>query len=173
MKKVSLNSPSIELRDSYVAGLKEFISLDPSRGEGVRWDLFENFDLYLEACQNQKEQRGIVGDRVPQTTYWIVFEGKAVGKCTVRKDLTPRLEQIGGNIGYEIWPSFRRKGIATEACRLALMELKNAGLTKAIVTCDFDNLGSRGVLKNNGGKIIGPYEVDNWPKPIVKFVFEL
>ena len=45
----------------------------------------------------------------------------------------------------------RRKGYATEMIRLALQECKKLGLTKVLMVCDKDNIGSAKSIQNNGG----------------------
>ena len=45
----------------------------------------------------------------------------------------------------------RRKGYATEMIRLALQECKKLGLTKVLMVCDKDNIGSAKSIQKNGG----------------------
>jgi predicted acetyltransferase len=171
-ERVSLELPRLSLRDSYVESLRDFFAEDPSRQ--TRWEWLENFDLYLEACRAGREQQGEVDGRMPENVFWITIDQtKAVGKLTLRRQLNSRLERLGGHMGYEIRPAWRRRGIAEEACRLGLLELKKNGLKKVIVTCDEDNSGSRRVLEKNGGRIVESYHLPEWPKPIVKFEFNL
>jgi predicted acetyltransferase len=50
---------------------------------------------------------------------------------------------------YSVRPSERRKGYATEMLRLGLMKLKDLGVSKVLLTCDKDNIGSAKVIQNN------------------------
>jgi predicted acetyltransferase len=170
--KVTLEFPSWELRESYVECLKDFQKEDPLRP--INWEWLKNFQLYLDWARREREGTNVDKGRVPQITYWIVCDGEtAVGKLTLRPKLTPELEQLGGHFGFEIRPDYRKQGIASEAFRLGLREIKRLGTTEVVVTCDIDNLGSIGVLEKNGGKLIDTYDVPNWHKTIRKYFFQL
>jgi predicted acetyltransferase len=164
---VSLERPSLRLRDSYVECLRDFQAEDPTRP--VKWDWLENFDLYLEWCRREREA---TEGRAPQTTYWIVVdEQTAVGKLTLRHALTPALERLGGHFGYEVRPAYRRQGIARRAFELGLEKARTLGLKHIVVTCDDDNLGSIRVLEGAGGRLLETYAVAGWPKPVRKYEF--
>ena len=69
----------------------------------------------------------------------------------IRHRLNEYLLQFGGNIGYSVRPSQRRKGYATEMLALALEECRKLGLDRALVTCDKTNIGSAKTIQKNGG----------------------
>lgn len=74
-----------------------------------------------------------------------------VGAVNIRHYLNDRLLLDGGHIGDGVRPSERRKGFATEMIRLALEECKKLGITKVLMVCDKDNIGSaKSIIKNNG-----------------------
>ena len=170
--RISLQLPSVQFKDSYIQNLKEFQWEYPERGISWRW--LEDFDQYLAYCKSERERTEIVGDLVPQTTYWIILDNEiAVGKFTIRYQLTEKLKWLGGHFGYEVRKSYRKKGIAKEAMRLGLEIFKESGIKTGIVTCDDDNLGSIRVLEGNGGVLESTYERKNWVKPIRKYVFSI
>lgn len=172
--RIEIRQPSLEWRDSYVDSLKEMAAQDPARAVGIRWTLFENFEEYLNLCRKQGQLKQVTDGLSPAITYWIILDGRvAVGKLSLHPVITPRLEVLGGHFGYEIRPSYRRRGIAGIACNLGLKELKRLGLTRVFSTCDEDNIGSKRTLEKNGGKLIERYELSDWPKPILKFEFSL
>ncbi len=88
---------------------------------------------------------------VPGTELWWVDGDEYLGRVGVRHRLTPVLLEIGGHIGYDVRPSARRRGHATEMLRQALPVARELGIDPALVTCDVDNLGSRTVIERNGG----------------------
>ena len=47
-----------------------------------------------------------------------VINGQVVGRIALRHYLTEKLKEFGGHIGYEVRPSVRRTGVATELLRL-------------------------------------------------------
>jgi len=57
----------------------------------------------------------------------------------------------GGNIGYEVRPSERRRSVGRELLRLTLDEARRIGLRRVLLTTEPTNLGSIGVILANGG----------------------
>ena len=74
-----------------------------------------------------------------------------VGMLNFRKKLNEYLLNYIGHIGYSIAPSKRRQGLGTIMLELALIEAKNFGLERVLVTCTDDNIASARVIENNGG----------------------
>ena len=79
---------------------------------------------------------------VRNTNYWLMDGKDFIGSFTLRYALTPALKQIGGNIGYSVVPSKRRKGYATAGVILLLKKARAAGLNRVLITCHFDNEAS-------------------------------
>ena len=72
------------------------------------------------------------------------------------------MKQFGGNIGYRIRPTERRKGYNKMNLYLGLIEAKKIGLDKVMLDCDVENLGSSKTMEALGGKLerteIDPYD---------------
>ena len=77
-------------------------------------------------------------------------DGRVVGIVNYRAPLTEFLLQFGGNIGYCIRPSERRKGYAKEQLRLALEKCRAAGEKRVLLTCDPDTASEKTILANGG-----------------------
>ena len=90
---------------------------------------------------------------VPQTTLWWVDGAEYLGRVGIRTRLTPALRERGGNIGYDIRPTARRRGHATAMLRAALPVARRLRLSEVLLTTDPDNLASQKVIRANGGEL--------------------
>ena len=110
---------------------------------------YEDFAYYLEHLEYKEPQEGLVSD----ATFFCFDEKRnlMVGAVNIRHDLNDYLLKYGGHIGDGIRPSERRKGYATEMIRLALEECRKLGLTRVLMTCDKNNIGSAKSIIRNGG----------------------
>ncbi len=116
------------------------------------WADDESFQAFAESIRAEAlESTPRPEGFVPATELWWVDGDVLLGRIAVRHRLTPRLLEIGGNIGYDVRPSARRRGHATEMLRQALGVARGLGVQRALITCDFDNVGSRMVIERNGG----------------------
>jgi predicted acetyltransferase len=88
---------------------------------------------------------------VPQTWLWWVAGDEFLGRLSIRHRLTPHLLFFGGNIGFEVRPSARRRGHATAMLAAALPLAAALGVDPARVDCDAANTASRRVIEGVGG----------------------
>ena len=92
---------------------------------------------------------------------------KLIGLLNIRFDLSERLKDIYGNIGYGVRPSERRKGYATKMLKYALEICKEKQMSEVLLGCYENNYASnRTILKNGGLLDRTSYEdlkiSDNW-----------
>jgi predicted acetyltransferase len=90
-------------------------------------------------------------NRVRMSWFWLLQGKRIVASSRLRHELIPVLLLDGGNIGYEVRPSERRRGVGRELLRLTLDEARRIGLRRALLTTETTNLGSIGVILANGG----------------------
>ena len=115
----------------------------------IRRNDYHDFDYYLANLEIKKEQEG----RVPDSTFFCLDTDRNifVGAINIRHYLNEELLYTGGHIGDGIRPGERRKGYATAMIGLGLEECRKLGITKVLMTCDKDNIGSAKSIMNNGG----------------------
>jgi predicted acetyltransferase len=82
----------------------------------------------------QEQGVNLPQNRVPATQFLSIVNGRLIGLINIRNRLTPELMMESGHIGFSIHPDERRKGYAIEQLRLGLVEAKNRGLKKVLVT---------------------------------------
>jgi len=110
------------------------------------------FRRYLEVLAERERGENLPANQVP-STFLFAFAGiRIVGRASIRHALNPYLELFGGHIGYVVVPEYRRQGYATAILRQALqIARQKLGLTRVLVTCDDDNIGSIRTIEKNGG----------------------
>jgi len=125
----------------------------------------------LEVCASCEEWLKKIEqlNEIPASNYLALREAdsKVVGIVEMRHVLNDYLYTFGGNIGYSIKPSERKKGYAKELLRLALCECDDLGINKVLVTCSKQNIASAKTIIANGG--ILEDEVDRGDKIIQRY----
>lgn len=151
-KELKLVKPTAELQDAYLEMLEDW---KQSGEKMVPWVLYEDpsdFEAMVKVVNGYSQGIGVKETFVPSSTYWLVEEDtKLIGVVNIRHFLNESLKNSGGHIGYGIRPNQRRKGYATRMLALALDIARELGINKALITCDKENLGSAGTIRNNGG----------------------
>ncbi|WP_312541768.1 GNAT family N-acetyltransferase [Enterococcus sp.] len=89
---------------------------------------------------------------VPAKTYAALEDGQIVGLLNLRLALNAFLRGYGGHIGYSVKPDQRQKGLGAAMLKAGLQQAKAEGLTKVLVICDKENVGSAKVIEANGGQ---------------------
>lgn len=79
--------------------------------------------------------------------FWLMDDDKYIGCFTFRHQLTEKLMQRGGNIGYNIIPSQRRRGYAFAGLKMLLGQVKKMGYDKVLITCGTDNNKSYSLIQ--------------------------
>jgi predicted acetyltransferase len=110
------------------------------------------FALYLTLLAARERGVGLPAGYVPSSFLFAFVGDDVVGRASIRHRLNEELLRIGGHIGVVVVPGFRRRGHATTILRLALDEARDRlRLTRVLITCDDDNIGSRTAIERNGG----------------------
>lgn len=137
-----LQSYKDAIRESELNNVDTYAFLDASKPD------------FLEYLENLRLGRKLPEGYVPATYLWLVSEDEFLGEIAVRHSLTEALLRRGGHIGYWVSYSHWNKGLGTIMLSKALAYAKEElGLTRALITCNDDNLGSARVIEKNGGKL--------------------
>jgi predicted acetyltransferase len=164
-----LIEPTAALKTEFLAMAEEY----KLGGDDHFKSATEDFSAYLERLRNFASGENLPPDRVPQTAFWLIKDNRILGESNLRHYLNDALLIEGGHIGYSIRPSERRKGYGTLILRLALEKAKTRGLTRVLVTCDTDNIGSAKIIEKNGGKLSGQAISNHTKKPISQYWIEI
>lgn len=124
------------------------------------WRIWANdFDDYVKSINATEE---LNNDWVPDTTLFCLDRDRNifVGAVSIRHYLNDKLLKTGGHIGDGIRPGERRKGYATAMIALALEECKKLGITRVLMCCDKNNIGSAKSIIKNGGVLENEIEED-------------
>lgn len=90
---------------------------------------------------------------VPQTIFWVTFNGNPIGYAKLRHKLNENLYKRGGHIGYVIRPSSRKMGYGKLLLQELLKEAKHLNIEKVLLTVDEDNIASRKIIEWNNGEL--------------------
>ena len=168
METFHLEIPSLERKNEIIDYINEFVQYKSDiNGLGVLDQILDGytFEQTLERCLNmQYEEYAKKLGRCQSKTFLLIRKNddKIIGTINVRWNLTEEVKQFGGNIGYGIRPTERRKGYNKINLYLGLMEAQKIGLDKVMLDCDVENLGSSKTMEALGGKLerteIDPYD---------------
>ena len=154
---MELVQPSAEYKDSFLDAVREF-QADDDFTTRTAWyrsisvsELEADFDAFVAREVGYALGKNLPGDFVPCSEYWLVDDGKFIGRASLRHRLNQRLEKFGGHIGYDIRPSERGTGYGNTILALTLEKANGLGLHRVLVTVDVRNTASRKVVEKNGG----------------------
>jgi predicted acetyltransferase len=152
-----LVAPTPDLHDSWLSARDEFVEAgEQLHGGGPQPhdDLTSPavFAAWLERLAVMSDDsKPIPAGLVHATYWWIVDDGEVVGSISLRHRLNEFLLQAGGQIGYSVRPSARRRGLASWALGEVLTHARTRGLDRVMISCRDDNPGSARTIERNGG----------------------
>lgn len=149
-----------------IPSYREMVAEEKERGETI-WRMNEPLASESEPAFVERLLRAEHSpdpDLVEASMYWGTQEGTVVGRIALRHRLTGSLEEFGGHVGYEVRPSYRRRGIATEMLRLILLTERAREIGRLLLTCAPDNVASNRTILANGGVLTRTAWVENWKR---------
>ena len=148
---VFVSKPVIALRAAFLQMLDDYEAHDPGNGShyyAARYD----FAAYVQSLH--EDERALIGV-VPCSHRWLVNEEAAiVGVVRVRHQLlTEFLANEVGHIGYDVPPSWRRRGLGVAALSAGLDHARELGLAQVVLYADTDNPASWRTIERCGGML--------------------
>jgi len=175
MGEVRLIQPDIRYRDSYVAALREGLHLEPAKEKDILL-AEKNFKKYMEKRHDLSRPVALPDGskvrRVAQLDLWLVNDERFLGMASLRPELNDHLIKRGGNIGYAVRASERRKGYGKTILELTLPHARALGLEKVLITCHDENLGSIKIIEGAGGKLQDTIKIKGLPIPERRYWIE-
>lgn len=167
---ITLVPPNDALLPGYEAALAAGWSPDNTRDisaeqlAALRADPAAFLDSQLNPPPTITLHDGSTVPRLPGFRHWI-SDGEFCGSIGFRhvpgsEELPPH---VLGHIGYAIVPWKRRRGYATQALRLMLVEARREGLARVIITCSDQNPVSRRIIEGAGGLLERQYAHPAFP----------
>ena len=103
----------------------------------------KNIATFLKRLKDNRNGINLEKGKITHTMYWLVDGKKFIGVLRLNKKLNKKLRIRGGNIGYAIRPSERKKGYGIEILRLGLLKAKAQGFKKIRIDCRENNIASK------------------------------
>lgn len=157
MEQFYLEIPSSKRKNEIIDYFDEFVMYNSDiNGSGGLDKILSGytFEQALDRCLNMRnEEYAKKLGRCQAKTFLLIRanDNKIIGTINVRWNLTEKMKQFGGNIGYGIRPTERRKGYNKINLYLGLIEAQKLGLDKVMLDCDVKNLGSDKTILALGG----------------------
>ena len=160
-----LIAPHIRVQQTFLEAMAEFRAEgrgddsdntmigDEIREFGASWSTPAGFAAFVAALHAHSRGEQVPEGFVACTTLWWVDGDEYLGRIAIRHELTPRLLEVGGHIGYDVRPTARRRGHARAMLHAALPVARDIGIERALVTCDVENVASRKIIESCGGEL--------------------
>ncbi len=156
--QITLNLPSLLVRDSYIQALKEgfYRGAQPIKTADEIIEIENNYENYIASLN--KPITGMISapdghqfPAAPYETLWMSEGETFIGEYSFRHSLTDFLMNVGGHIGYGIRPSHQGMGYATYGMTLLIKRARDMNIDRLLLTCAEDNPASEKVIVKSGG----------------------
>lgn len=170
-----LEVPSLKRKEEAVDYINEFYKYNSKiNGVGGLDRYLDDYEGWLEKLE-QDYVRVPSEEKVPARTYFLVrkSDDRIIGMINIRLALNERLRNYGGNIGYSIRPTERRKGYNKINLYLALKICQQYGIKEVMLDCDKENLGSAKTMQALGGIMVKEYYSEQYDEVIQAYIINV
>jgi predicted acetyltransferase len=156
LSELILVKPSKVLEEKILEYKQEYLDFHETNINGscglVRYNAF---DEWLEVVLSIEKDK--LRNDVHASTFFSVrkSDNRIIGTIQLRHFLTDELEKHGGQIGYGIRPTERKKGYGKQQLLLVLEIARDMEIPKVMIICDKDNIASSQTAMSCGGILTG------------------
>lgn len=154
---VQLVRPHSRYKESYLTAMQEFADEGLNMGSIFNRLLpyvESDFEEYVKRVSELAEGKWLYDLFAPTVVYWVVDGNEYIGHVSLRVELNPKLEEVGGHIGVMLRSSQRGKGYGTAVMDSIKEKAREHGLDRLLCTCKVENIASNKMITKAGGVLL-------------------
>lgn len=139
---LNYKSPSLLRKSDILDYRREILLYDKNFDGCAGLGNFQTIEQWLKRIAMMSPNSTVRGF-YPTAVYLAYRENQLVGMLNIRLSEDDFLRRYAGHIGYNVRPSARNQGIASEMLRFALAVCRKNGIEQPIICTEADNLYSQ------------------------------
>ena len=176
MEKLYYEEPSLRRKQEAIEYIEEHQKYNSKiNGVGGLDRYINDYEGWLKKLEEDYNRKP-TEEKVPARTYYLIrkSDDKIIGMINIRLILNEKLKKYGGNIGYGIRPTERRKGYNKINLYLELKVCQKYNIKQVLLDADIENIGSWKTMEALGGKRIREYYDDEYAKcTVVDYIIDV